>query len=375
MRIEWRREGAASYDVRVESSGWNRGIAEDRGPGPSILLVLPIGRTSPPHPSSRASPFGRPHTKRSILLDPSPQGSRCAGIASPEVKRAILQALAYADVFDYPLTAAEVHRYLIGATASRRAVQLRLAALVASGSLVSRDDLYMLPGREGLAAVRSRRAEASARLWPEGIRYGRALGQLPYVRMVAVTGSLALNNVEAGSDIDYLVVTAAGRVWIGRGMASLYRRVAQRRGVRICPNFVLSEESLAIRDRNLYTAHELMQMVPVTGHAVYRRMIELNRWAREYLPNLRGQPRATWNGAHPKHPLTRLAEAALDTPLGGWLDRLERSRLERKMIPRAESLAEVVYSADCCKDHTSPHGQRVLTVFAERLEQVEVGVP
>ena len=39
------------------------------------------------------------------------------------LKRAILQSLAYADVFDYPLTAGEVHRRLIGLAATPEAIQ------------------------------------------------------------------------------------------------------------------------------------------------------------------------------------------------------------------------------------------------------------
>lgn len=308
------------------------------------------------------------------MLDSSHHTALLRGISLSDVATSILGAVAYADVFEYALTGTQVHQYLVGVAASRPAVQTGLRELVAAGRLRRKGDLYVLPGRDQLAPMRRRRERISARLWPLGFRYGRTLGRLPYVRMVAVTGSLAMNNADADGDIDYLLVTKAGRVWIGRGMASLSRRVARRRGVQICPNFVLSDESLMIRDQNLYTAHELLQMVPVTGLRVYRRMLEVNDWAGKYLPNV---PEASLSGISAedaKHPLSRVAEVALDTPLGSWLDALERSRLSRKMLRQAESLAEVVYSPDCCKDHTRPHGQRVLAAFAERMEMLNAVV-
>ncbi|HUE96670.1 MAG TPA: hypothetical protein VMN39_08420, partial [Longimicrobiaceae bacterium] len=232
------------------------------------------------------------------------------------VDRGIVRALAYADVFDYPLGAREVHRYLVQVTAPPPVVKGRLGALVASRRIARGGDLYTLPGRESLVATRRRREETAARLWPEAIRWGRALAGLPFVRMVAVTGSLASDNVEPGGDIDYLVVTAAGRVWVGRAMTNLVRRRALRRGVRLCPNFVLSEESLLIRDRNLYTAHELAQMVPIAGRAVYRRMIATNGWTREYLPNLSAEARLRGDVEGGKGWLARGTEAVLRTPVG-----------------------------------------------------------
>jgi len=66
-----------------------------------------------------------------------------------------------------------------------------------------------------LSELRKRRAEVAARLWPEAIRCGRSVGRVPFV-MVAVTGALAMDNVDEGADLDYLIVTEPGRVWLCR---------------------------------------------------------------------------------------------------------------------------------------------------------------
>ncbi|MFN2468020.1 MAG: nucleotidyltransferase domain-containing protein [Gaiellaceae bacterium] len=282
------------------------------------------------------------------------------------LERAVLRTIAYADVFDHALSAGDVHRYLVGAAASPGAVSAELRRL-AHERLTEREGLYVRSGRSELFDTRRTRADGAARLWPQAVRYGRVLAQLPFVRMVAVTGSLARDNADPHGDIDYLVVTEAGQVWVVRGLTGLVRRLARRRGISLCINYILSEEALSLPDRDLFTAHELVQMVPLTGHRLYGRLRLLNEWTAEFLPNAEGRPRTLAPLTPSRRRIVALVEAGLRTAIGAWLGRLEQARFERKLPRRAPAAREVVYSADCFKDHVDGWGERVLAAYAERL--------
>jgi hypothetical protein len=109
-------------------------------------------------------------------------------ISSENLLRSVFHTLAYADVFDYPLTVHEVYRYLPSANASIEDV----TQLLENNDLFSNiEDYYTLRGREEIVETRKRRVEVARRLWPKAARYGRLIASLPFVRMVAVTGSLA----------------------------------------------------------------------------------------------------------------------------------------------------------------------------------------
>ena len=282
------------------------------------------------------------------------------------VEQAVIRTVAYADVFDHPLDAAETHRYLVGLEATPAAVREELERLVPE-LLTEIDGFYMLRGRSHLVETRRVRTAAAARLWPRAVRYGRVLAQLPFVRMVAVTGSLTRDNADARGDIDYLVVTEAGRVWVVRALTGVVRRAARRRGTRLCINYVLSEEALSLADRNLFTACEVAQMVPLTGHGVYDRLRGLNDWTGEFLPNAGGRPRSLAQVTPSRDKTVRLAEAALATRIGRWIERFERARFERKLPRRTADTSEVVYSHECFKDHVDSWGERVLVAYAERV--------
>ncbi len=302
-----------------------------------------------------------------VATSPAPRSGR----AIPALQQAIVQTVAYADVFDYPLTADELQRYLIGVNASRAAVRSALANGHLVPGLVCHNGRYFtLAGREAAIEIRRARAAISAELWRRAIRYGRLIGNLPFVRMVAVTGALAMDNVADG-DIDYLIVTEPERLWLCRALVVGVVKVAARRGVTLCPNYFLSERALVLVERNLFTAHEVAQMVPLMGLDTYERLRALNRWTESFLPNAGGSPRRI-APATPRGRRTRaLAERALRSRLGGHLEQWEMGRKVRKLALRSTEHAEAAFDVDWCKGHFGDHGHSTLQRFAERMEALE----
>ena len=290
----------------------------------------------------------------------------------PAVRRAAIRAVAYADVFEYPLDAAQVARYLHGTVASPAATARALEqASGPGGPLGHRDGLYTLRGREELGAKRRVRAAHAARLWPVAEWYGRVISQLPFVRMVAVTGSLAWDNIDADGDLDFFIVTEPDRLWVSRWMIAVLTETMRLRGVPLCPNYIISERALALTDRNLYTAYELAQMRPLTGLATYHQLHEMNSWVQGFLPNT--TPMKTRDAAPAFRVPTRLVESVLRTPLGATWDRLEMRYRIRKWTGQRPELAgaETEYGPDCYKAHTTGHKGKVLAAFAERLERID----
>jgi hypothetical protein len=287
------------------------------------------------------------------------------------LQRSMLHAVAYSDIFDYPLTATEIHRYLVGVATSTEVVR----DLLVSNYLVPRyldrsGDFYTLSGRSEIVSIRRSREDAAGRLWPIATYYGRMITRLPFVRMVAVTGELAVNNVNGKSDVDYFIVTEPGRLWLTRAMVIAIVKAAERRGIVVCPNYLITENALEMDERNLYTAREMAQMVPLSGYSVYERLREINDWVLEYLPNAIDPP-VELNGSDSGSQLRRVSEAVLRTPLAERFEQWEMKRKIEKLSRQNGTIDEVAFSADWCKGHFDGHGHRTMQAFAERVRMVE----
>lgn len=313
-------------------------------------------------PVTRIAHSKNGHLTRKVVVSPDPDQAT--------LEQAIIRVLAYSDVFDYPLSAEEIHRYL-EVPASLKAVQDTLHNGRLTPNRISRHgDFFTLPGRQAIVSTRLWRAQLAAQIWPKARRYGQLMAHLPFVRMVAISGSLAVDNVEPNTDIDYLIVTEPGRLWLCRALVIILVRLAALRGDTLCPNYFISEKALVFEQRTLYTAHELMQMVPVAGIDVYNQILQLNAWTANFLPNAASSPQRPLPGKLPCWPIRRLAEAILRTAFGGKLEQWEMNRKIRKFNRQETTHAEIAFCSDWCKGHFDGHGRRVLSAFGQRMQRL-----
>lgn len=213
------------------------------------------------------------------------------------ILKAIFRTLTYADIFAYPLTRSEIWKYLIADKEICLALLAReLAITVGKRQIVSDGRYYFLPGRNQIVAIRRRRGLSSRKKTKIAFRVAKWLKLIPTIKMVAITGALAMDNSEKDDDIDLLIVTAKKRLWLTRLLTIfLVELVAQRRRPndkefkdKICLNMFLDEENLPVpqAERNLFSAHEACQLKPIWNRGdTYKRFVKANKWTTQYLAN------------------------------------------------------------------------------------------
>jgi hypothetical protein len=140
-------------------------------------------------------------------------------------------------------------------------------------------------------------------------------------------------------------------------------RIARVFGDTLCPNYLVSTRALRLGDPNLYSAHELVQMVPLHGRHIALRLWEENEWYGTLLPNAGpvSLDAVTDRSLPGLSTAKRLGETLLRLPPGNLLECWERERKITKLSAQAgENSAEVLYSVDVCKGHDRGHGRRVM---------------
>jgi hypothetical protein len=282
----------------------------------------------------------------------------------PEQEVAVLKSVTYAALFDYPLTLEQLHVSLVGVRATPALVLSwwqRSEFLQASVEYV--DGWFFPAGRRDLVGIRSRRESVSRELLARDERILRLIAGLPFVRMVAVSGSLAHLNAEGSADLDLFVITAPGRVWSVTLTALV---IAKLLGIRkhVCLNYVLSERAMAIGPQDLFSANQIIHLRPTFGQCVFERFVKSNEFVRAYYPNFEMKANdAASSGSR----LKTVAERALSLGPAQLAERMARAfygwHLRRKAATW-QSKDQVKLEPECLKLHTSSH--RAATM--ERLE-------
>lgn len=291
---------------------------------------------------------------------------------------AVLRSVTYASLFDYPLTLAQLRESLIGEPADESTLADWLATSPLLQATVERlGELYFPRGRRDLLATRARREALSRELLDRDRQVLHFLTRLPFVRMVALSGSLAHLNAEGGSDLDLFVITSPGRVWC---VTLFVLVVARLRGWRrrLCLNYVVSERNLTIEPGDLFSANQIIHLRPVTGEAVYRRFLEANAFVATHYPNFSARCVASLAGATPPGRMRAVLETLLSVGIAPFADRASEFLYGwylRRRSATWKSREQVRLERECLKLHTSSHRAETMARYQAALEHALDSMP
>jgi D-beta-D-heptose 7-phosphate kinase/D-beta-D-heptose 1-phosphate adenosyltransferase len=226
-----------------------------------------------------------------------------------QLKKAVVKTLAYSAVFNFPLKKEEIWKYLIvgnvvmpfmastiyGAINCTTTIPA-LQDLQEKGLVEERSGYYFLMGMESSVIQRIKRKGIAQKKLSIGKKFCKIAKYIPTIKLIGISGALAMNNAHEDDDIDLFIIAKSGTVWITRFLTAL---LAEIMGVRrrpkgnnvkdkICLNMFVDEENMRIpeNERDLFSAHEVVQMKPIYDRDnTYGRFLRANEWVRKYMPN------------------------------------------------------------------------------------------
>lgn len=286
-----------------------------------------------------------------------------AAEAPTDADRAILRTVSYAGLFRSPLTLPQLERRLMDVPLDLPALRARLAGPFLAERLVLKDGLVHPAGREEWIEVREERRRHTRALLDRHRRVLTALAAFPFVRLVALSGGCAHDNA-TDDDVDVFLVVAPDRAWaVCLALTLLSKLLGVRR--TLCLNYIVDEEAMALPERDVFTAAEIVGMQPLAGRSAYLRFVEANAWAAHLFPNFfeayrqeaETVPEVRASPWAEKLLGLSLLEAASRWLLGAWLRR------------KAGGAPGVVLSAHRLKLHTQDHRPRLSALFEVALRE------
>lgn len=289
----------------------------------------------------------------------------------------ILKTLGYFDLFQYPLTRAEIrlfHREDI----PHSEIDAALDVLLEEKTVFRLDEFYSLQTDPVLAERRRNGNTLAASQMKTADRVARFLSRFPYVKGVAVSGSLSKNFATKKTDIDFFIITEANRLWIARTFMHLYKKFTFLTGHQhwYCMNYYVDQESMEITEKNIFTAMESVTLLPMQGKRAMDDFMTDNNWVSDYFP---AKKIATAGIPEIKPGLLRkITEKMLNNGLGDkvdtWLMHLTEKRWKKKTALRQLNsnghVMSMVVSRHVSKPDPKNFQDKIVDRYRVRVQQL-----
>jgi len=222
-------------------------------------------------------------------------------------------------MFNYPLRKEELFSFL-DTRCERTLFDEALHSLCDAGVIHSIGEFYSLQKNMFLAERRRKGNERAEKKLRIAKKIARLLYHFPFVTGIAVSGSLSKNYADKDSDIDFFIITKENRLWLSRTLMHLFKKISFLAGKEhwLCMNYYIDESALEIKEKNVFTAIEVITLHPFYGNSTFKKFFTANKWSRSFYPAF--YPKINAADDVRKGMVKTLVEPVFDNKLGDWLN-------------------------------------------------------
>ena len=293
------------------------------------------------------------------------------------LRHSILRTLAYYDIFSYPLTADEIYINLGDNHTSPEEIKKELESLSSDHIVYRKGDFFQLSNDDKYIYRRKSGNELAEKRLKTARRVSGFISRFPFIRGILLSGSISKGFMEEDSDIDYFVITYPNRVWFSRLMLMVFKKIFLFNSKKIfCINYFIDSENLEILEKNIFTATEIVTLLPTFGVNVYEEFYIKNLWVRKFYPNF--PMRDTNNVLDRKNGIIKsLLEKFLENKLGDKFDDFAMALFDRfnkikyKDYDREEFKLAFKSSKKESKHHPKFFQRKVLQEFEGKIQSLQ----
>lgn len=298
------------------------------------------------------------------------------------LREAVAATLCFFDIFDYPLTAEEVWRYLWWPGHTSVDFSDVIKELEQPDGIFERKySFFFLAGRSAIVELRLSRYTNNITHWRMAKKLMRLWRGVPYLKAVALCNLFSLNNQKPTSDIDVFVVAESGHIWSVRFMVTAITflrgqwRHAQKIANKFCLSFYITESKTNLqfmveKPYDIYLVYWIATLSFIYDRDYAKNFFEKNDWIKGYLPNFFPREEIALH-TYPARATRSWKEKLLDT-FGGQPRENVMKNIQLKNMQRKKSHhdSSVVVSDDMLKFHEHDRRAHFRAEFERRWQQV-----
>ena len=211
--------------------------------------------------------------------------------------------------------------------------------------------------------------------------YIKFLSFFPQIKLIGLSGSIAMMNADLDDDIDLFIITSKNRLFTARFLATIFafimglkrKKGLQKAPGKVCLNLFFDESDLRVpKFKQIeYVAHEILQMKPIIIKSnVYEQFLKANDWVLKLFPNaalpviLRVKPEGSLAYARKSETSSEILHFVQNDKVGDCLENLLKN-LQLSLIRRHKT-TEIITDSQLWF-HPVDFGKKIKTMSLRTL--------